>query len=53
MEHLGDELHSWGLVGILFFKMHHESKGAVFEGCICGTDDDSVPGKRSVDELKA
>ena len=43
MEHLGDEFDAWGFVGVLFFEMHYEAEGAVFEGGICGANDDGVP----------
>lgn len=43
MEHLADELDRGRLVGILFFEMHHESKGSVFEWSIGGSNNDGIP----------
>jgi hypothetical protein len=43
MEHLADELHRGGLVGVLLFEMHDEAEGAVFEGSIGGANYDGVP----------
>lgn len=43
VEHLRDELHAGGLVGVLFLEVHDEAEGAVFEGGVCGADDDGVP----------
>ena len=44
VEHLADELDAWGLVGVLFFKMHDQPKCSILERCICWSDDDGVPG---------
>ena len=43
VEHLADELHCRRLVGILFFEIHNESKGPIFERGIHRSDNDSVP----------
>lgn len=43
MEHLTDELHPRWLVGVLFFKVHHQAECAVFEGSVGGADDDGIP----------
>lgn len=43
MEHIADELHSWRLIGILFFEMHYQAERAILEGCVCWTDDYCVP----------
>ena len=32
VEHLANELDAGRLVGVLFFEVHHEAEGAVFEG---------------------
>ena len=48
MEHCADEFDARWLVGVLFFKLHDESEGAIFEGSIGWPDDDGVPGKLSV-----
>lgn len=55
MKHGADKFDSWRLVGILFFKLHHESECSIFEGRICRANDDSVPecdqkGSREVNE---
>ena len=44
VEHLANELDTWRFVWILFFKMHDQTKRSIFEGCICRSDNDSVPG---------
>jgi len=43
MEHLADELDARGFVGVLFFEVHDEAEGAVFEGRVRGADDYCVP----------
>lgn len=43
MEHLTDELDCGWLVWILLLKVHNQSKGAVFEGSVRGSDDHSIP----------
>jgi len=43
MKHLADELDSGRLVRIRLFKVHHEAKGAILEGSVCGSNDDGVP----------
>ena len=43
VEHLAYELDSRGLVGILLFKMHHESKSSIFERSIGRPDDNGIP----------
>jgi hypothetical protein len=43
VKHLANELNRRRLVGILFFKVHHEPEGSVLEGRIRGTDDDGIP----------
>lgn len=43
MEHLADKLDGRGLVGVCLFKVHHKAKCSVFKGCVCRTNDDSVP----------
>jgi hypothetical protein len=53
MEHVTDELDGWRFIWILFFKMHHESKGPVFERGICRSDDDGVPVRRGVSPLRS
>lgn len=53
VEHLGDEFDAGGFVGVLFFEVHDEAEGAVFEGGVCWADDDGVPfGKREVSCVK-
>lgn len=49
MEHLRDELHPGRLVRVGFFELHYQSEGAIFEGCVCGTDDDGVPGNTGLE----
>lgn len=44
MEHLADELDRRRLVGILLLEVHHEPEGAILEGGVGRTDDDSIPG---------
>jgi hypothetical protein len=46
VEHLADELDLRGLVWVLFFELHHQSKGAVFKWGVSGADNHGVP-KRS------
>jgi len=46
VEHGADELHSRRLVGILFFEVHDESEGTIFEGSVSGADDDRIPESR-------
>ena len=43
MKHLTDELDAGWFVRIRLFKVHNEAKGAVFEGRVCGSNDDGVP----------
>ena len=43
VEHLADEFDLRWLVWILFFELHHQSKGAVFEWGVCGADNNSIP----------
>jgi hypothetical protein len=43
VEHLADEFDLGWLVWILFFELHHQSKGAVFERGVCGADNNGVP----------
>ena len=43
MKHLTYEFDAGRLVWILFFEMHDEAEGTVFEGSICRADNDSVP----------
>ena len=43
MEHLADEFDGRRFIWVLFFEMHDESEGSIFEGRICWSDDDGVP----------
>jgi hypothetical protein len=43
MKHLTDELDGRRFVWVLFFEVHDESEGAIFEGCVGWTDDYCVP----------
>ena len=43
MEHLADEFHARGLVGVLFFEVHDQAECAIFERRIGGADDDGIP----------
>lgn len=43
MEHRADEFDAGWFVGILLFEVHHEPKGAVFEGGIGGANYDCIP----------
>lgn len=43
MEHLTYEFDPRGLVGILFLKMHHEAKSAIFKGCVCRPNNYGIP----------
>ena len=43
VKHLRHELDTGGLVGVGFFELHDESECTIFEGRVCGTDDDGVP----------
>ena len=43
MKHLADELDTGRFVRISLFKVHHQAKSAVLEGCVCRSDDDRVP----------
>jgi hypothetical protein len=43
VEHLRDEFHPRRFVGVLFFEVHDEAEGTVFERCVCWADYYSVP----------
>ena len=43
MKHLADELDTWRLVWILFFKMHDQPKSPIFKRGVCRADDYGVP----------
>ena len=43
MEHLADELDARRLIGVLLFKLHHQTKGAVLERSVGRSDNDGVP----------
>ena len=43
VEHLRDEFHAGGFIGVLFLEVHDEAEGAVFEGGVCWADYDGVP----------
>lgn len=45
MKHLADKLDGGWLVRVLLLKMHHKAECAIFEGCIGGSNDDSVPAR--------
>jgi len=43
MEHLTDEFHAGGLIGVLFLEIHHQTKGSILKGCIGGANDNRIP----------
>jgi hypothetical protein len=43
MEHLANELDTWRLVGVLFFKVHHQAECTILEGSVGGADNDGIP----------
>ena len=43
MEHLAYELHTRGLVGVLFFEVHDQAECPIFERGVGGADDDGIP----------
>lgn len=45
VEHFADELDLRRLIRVLFLKLHHQSKGAVFEWGIRGADNHCVPAR--------
>ena len=47
MEHLTDELDRRWFVRILFLELHNQPKGAIFEWCVRGSDNHSIPGGAS------
>lgn len=47
MEHLADKLDTRWLIGVLFFKVHHQAEGTILEGSIGGADNDRIPGRSS------
>lgn len=48
MEHLANKLDARRLIGIGFFEVHDEAERAIFERCICRSDDDGIPSHGSV-----
>lgn len=46
VEHLTDEFDLWRLVGILFFKLHNQSKSSIFERRISRSNNDGIPTSR-------
>jgi hypothetical protein len=50
MEHLTNKLDARGLVWVCLFEVHNEAEGPVFEGRVCGADDDCVPMRVLVSE---
>lgn len=47
MEHLANKLDARWLIGVLFFKVHHQAEGTILEGSIGGADNDGIPGGSS------
>lgn len=47
VEHLADKLDARWLIGVLFFKVHHQAEGTILEGSIGGADNDGIPGGSS------
>lgn len=43
MEHLADKFDTGRFVGVLLLKVHDQTKGPIFKGCICRPNDDRVP----------
>jgi hypothetical protein len=43
VEHLTDEFHTRGFVGVLLFKVHDEAECAIFKRRFGGTNDDGIP----------
>jgi hypothetical protein len=47
VEHLTDELHARGLIGILLLEVHDETESAILEWRVCRANDDGVPEERT------